>query len=415
MGGVRGTEGKRCMVNISLLGSTGSVGTQALQVMEGLNRQGSFPVTVKVLGAGRNVALLEQQVRKWRPEAVAVFEESAAKDFRARTRDLSVPCLSGISGLCEAAAWASADLTFNAVMGMVGLAPTLAAIDAKKRIALSNKETLAAGGQLVMQAAKARGVSIIPVDSEHSAVFQCLMGLDPAEEGQGEAATLNARRKDLKKLILTASGGPFFGKTRKALAHVTLEQALKHPNWSMGAKITVDSATMMNKGLEVIEAAWLFDLSPGEIDVVVHRESIVHSMVMFQDNGVLAQMGQPDMAVPIQYSLTYPRRFPSPAKMLDLTALYSLRFEAPDPQAFPSLPLCLEALERGGLSTAAVNGANEAAVALFLAGKIPFLRIPELVEAAMHRQKPAPADSLSAVLAADQEARDFVMAHGSVR
>ncbi len=377
------------MIKLSLLGSTGSIGTQALQVVENLRAQGE-QVEVPVLAARSSVKLLEEQARKFHPQAVAVYEEAAALSLRESLRDTGIPVLAGLDGLCQAASWESADVVLNAVVGMVGLQPTLAAIRAGKTLALANKETLVAGGALVMEEAKKHGVSILPVDSEHSAIFQCLQG------SPGEAA--------LEKLILTASGGPFFGRTKAELAHVTREQALRHPNWDMGAKITIDSATMMNKGLEVIEASWLFGVPEDRIDVVVHRESIVHSMIQYRDHGVIAQLGVPDMALPIQYALTYPRRLPSPAGELKLWELSRLTFHQPDGEAFPCLELCREALRRGGLVPAAANGANEQAVALFLEGRIGFLDIPRLVESAMDRQA-AGEVTLENVLAADREAR----------
>ena len=384
------------MKTISLLGSTGSIGTQALDVVRGLRRLGE-PVRVAALAAGSNVRLLEEQAREFRPAAVAVFDPAAAKDLRDRTRDLDLTVLAGEEGVRQAAAWAEADLTLNAVVGLAGLGPTLAAIEAGKDVALANKETLVAGGALVMEAARRQGVSLLPVDSEHSAIFQCLRG----SPGRGS----------VKKLILTASGGPFFGKTRKELAAVTPEQALRHPNWSMGAKVTVDSATLMNKGLEVMEARWLFDVPAQRIQVVVHRESVIHSMVEFVDHSVIAQLGTPDMRLPIQYALTYPRRLPSPAAELDLLAGGGLTFAPPDRETFQCLGVCLAALERGGLVPAAVNGANERAVELFLRGELPFLGIGEAVAAAADRQPAAPADSLEAILAADREARRFVEAY----
>lgn len=380
------------MKKISLLGSTGSIGTQALQVVQNLREQGE-KWEVAALAARSSVNRLEEQARKFHPEVVAVFDEGAALSLRQSLRDTDIQVLSGMEGLCEAAAWPGADLTLNAVVGMVGLQPTLAALQAGKALALANKETLVAGGAIVMEAARKRNLPILPVDSEHSAIFQCLQGCP--------------ERGALKKLVLTASGGPFFGRSRQELAGVTREQALRHPNWDMGAKITIDSATMMNKGLEVMEASWLFDLPEHRIEVVVHRESVIHSMVEYQDNAVVAQLGVPDMAVPIQYALTYPRRMPSPAGELDLCALGKLTFYPPDREAFPCLELCREALRRGGLVPAAANGANEQAVALFLEGKIGFLDIPRLVEAAMARQAPGIV-TLEAVLEADQEARAFV-------
>ena len=380
------------MKKLSLLGSTGSIGTQALQVVQNLREQGE-KWEVAALAARSSVNRLEEQARKFHPEVVAVFDEGAALSLRQSLRDTDIQVLSGMEGLCEAAAWPGADLTLNAVVGMVGLQPTLAALQAGKALALANKETLVAGGAIVMEAARKRNLPILPVDSEHSAIFQCLQGCP--------------ERGALKKLVLTASGGPFFGRSRQELAGVTREQALRHPNWDMGAKITIDSATMMNKGLEVMEASWLFDLPEHRIEVVVHRESVIHSMVEYQDNAAVAQLGVPDMAVPIQYALAYPRRMPSPAGELDLCALGKLTFYPPDREAFPCLELCREALRRGGLVPAVANGANEQAVALFLEGKIGFLDIPRLVEAAMARQAPGIV-TLEAVLEADKEARAFV-------
>ncbi|MFR8067384.1 MAG: 1-deoxy-D-xylulose-5-phosphate reductoisomerase [Acutalibacter sp.] len=380
------------MKKLSLLGSTGSIGTQALQVVQNLREQGE-KWEVAALAARSSVNRLEEQARKFHPEVVAVFDEGAALSLRQSLRDTDIQVLSGMEGLCEAAAWPGADLTLNAVVGMVGLQPTLAALQAGKALALANKETLVAGGAIVMEAARKRNLPILPVDSEHSAIFQCLQGCP--------------ERGALKKLVLTASGGPFFGRSRQELAGVTREQALRHPNWDMGAKITIDSATMMNKGLEVMEASWLFDMPEHRIEVVVHRESVIHSMVEYQDNAAVAQLGVPDMAVPIQYALTYPRRMPSPAGELDLCALGKLTFYPPDREAFPCLELCREALRRSGLVPAAANGANEQAVALFLEGKIGFLDIPRLVEAAMDRQDPGVV-TLEAVLEADREARAFV-------
>ena len=382
-------------MKLALLGSTGSIGIQTLHVVRELARGGDFPVSVAVLAARSSVKLLEEQVREFRPQAVAVFDPAAAKDFRARTRDLDLTVLEGMEGLCQAAAWEGVDVTLNSVVGMVGLRPTLAAIAAKKTVALANKETLVAGGRIVMEAARQNKVSILPVDSEHSAIFQCLQGCP--EKGA------------LKKLILTASGGPFFGKTKEELRRITPAQALRHPNWDMGAKITIDSATLMNKGLEVIEASWLFGMGPEDIDVVIHRESIVHSLIQYQDNSVIAQLGLPDMCIPIQYALTYPARYPSPVGELDLAAVGNLTFAKPDLDTFPCLQVCIDALKRGGLAPAAANGANEQAVSLFLQEKIGFLDIPRLVEAAVARQPAAAGDTLESVLEADQAARRFVL------
>lgn len=382
------------MKKLSLLGSTGSIGTQTLQVVRNLQAQGE-EIQVVALAARSSVALLEEQAREFHPQVVAVFDEKAALSLRESLADTEIQVLSGMEGLCQAAAWETVDTTLNSVVGMVGLQPTLAAVRSKKTLALANKETLVAGGAMVMEEVRRNGVDLLPVDSEHSAIFQCLQGC-PGKDA-------------LKKLILTASGGPFFGKTRKELEGVTREQALRHPNWDMGAKITIDSATMMNKGLEVIEASWLFGVPEDKIDVVVHRESIIHSMIQYQDNAVMAQLGLPDMAVPIQYALTYPRRMPSPAGELNLWELQKLTFYPPDGEAFPCLELCREALRRGGLVPAAANGANEQAVALFLQGKIGFLEIPKLVEAAMDRQIPGEV-TLEAILEADREARAYVEA-----
>ena len=337
--------------------------------------------------------LLEQQAREFFPEAVAVYDLAAAADLRIRLRDMDVKVLEGIDGLCEAAAWEGVDITLNSVVGMVGLRPTLAAIKARKTLALANKETLVAGGALVMEAAKQNSVDILPVDSEHSAIFQCLQGNNKGE---------------LRRILLTASGGPFFGRTREELENVTPEQALAHPNWSMGAKVTIDSATMMNKGLEVMEARWLFDVLPDKIQVAVHRESIVHSMVEYDDRSVIAQLGVPDMCLPIQYALTYPERLPSPVGELDLFAVQSLSFYPPDLNAFPCLDIAIRALKRGGLAPAAVNGANEEAVGAFLQGRLGFMQIPELCARAMERQPDQPANSVEDVLEADIAAREFV-------
>ncbi|WP_200814920.1 1-deoxy-D-xylulose-5-phosphate reductoisomerase [Scatolibacter rhodanostii] len=389
------------MNNLSLLGSTGSIGTQTLEVVRHLNRLGEVPVTIKTLAAHSDIGQLEEQIREFKPEAAAVFDEEAAKNLRVRVRDLDVKILSGIEGICEAAAWHSADITLNSVVGMVGLRPTMAAIQAGKTLALANKETLVAGGSLVMEAAKANKVQILPVDSEHSAVFQCLQGCN--------------EKSELKKIILTASGGPFFGKSIDELKQVTPSMALKHPNWDMGAKITIDSATMMNKGLEVIEAKWLFDMPPEAIEVVVHRESMIHSLIAYNDNAVIAQLGLPNMQIPIQYALTYPKRLPSPCPEMHLWEIGTFSFAKPDYDTFRCLALCLEAIKIGGTAPAVANAANEVAVDLFLKEKIGFLDIPELVEAALNSHKAISASSLETVYEADESAREFVrqtVAHG---
>lgn len=342
---------------VTILGSTGSIGVQALEVIAALGWQ------VTGLAAHSSVDSMEQQIRQYRPGMAAMYDPQAAADLRVRVADLPVTILSGPEGVNQLAA-ADCDMVLNAVVGMVGLVPTLTAIEAGHSVALANKETLVAGGKLVMEAVKRHQVNLLPVDSEHSAIFQCLQGMPPS--------------RPIKRLILTASGGPFFGKSAEQLQQVTKEQALRHPNWDMGAKITVDSATIFNKGLELIEARWLFDLPPQQIEVVVHRESVVHSLVEFADHSVLAQMGVPDMRIPIQYALTWPERLPSPAPRLQLTDYATLRFATPDDQTFPAISICRQALVKGGLYPAAVNAANEQAVALFLQDKIRFADIVPL-------------------------------------
>ncbi len=375
--------------NISILGSTGSIGTQALDVADNLG------LKVTAITANTNIDILEEQVRKYEPALAVVFDESKYSRFKLNIADTDTEVLCGMEGLIQAATIDKADLILNSVVGMVGLLPTIAAAEAKKNIALANKETLVAGGSLVMKAVKDNGVNLYPVDSEHSAVFQCLQGCP--------------EKKALKRLILTASGGPFFGKSAEELKNVTVEQALNHPNWEMGAKITIDSATMMNKGLEIIEASWLFDLPEDKIDVVVHRESVIHSMIEYVDNSVIAQLGVPDMRIPIQYAITYPRRYPSPVKQLSLTDYGKLTFFEPDYDAFKCLRACKLAIDRGGLCAAAANGANEVANKLFREGKISFLDIGDLVMDAMLRQDNVQADCVEDVLKADKSARDYVL------
>ena len=376
--------------SLVLLGSTGSIGVQALEVAQGAGYR------VAALAAGSRVEPFEEQIRRYRPAAAAMFDEKAAADLKVRVRDLPVRVTAGMEGLCELAALPEADMVLNAVVGMVGLLPTLAAVRAWHDVALANKETLVAGGALVMDAVARRGVKLLPVDSEHSAIFQCLQGRPP-------------RERALKRLILTASGGPFFGKSAAELERVTVQDALRHPNWSMGAKITIDSATMMNKGLELIEARWLFDVDPKDIDIVVHRESVVHSLIEYTDHSVIAQLGVPDMRIPIQYALTWPERLPSPVPRLDLAAYQKLTFFAPDYETFPCMTYCREAITRGGLYPAAVNAANEEAVALFLAGRIGFAAIPRLVASALDLTLPA-GDTAEAVLEADRHVREIVRA-----
>lgn len=377
------------MKGIALLGSTGSIGTQSLDVC----RMHGYRVVC--LTANRRVDLMEAQIREFRPDLVSMMDPVAADDLRTRVADTGTKVLSGMDGLIECATYSGADTVLNAVVGMVGLQPTLAAIQTKKTLALANKETLVAGGHLVTNTAKAYGVDILPVDSEHSAIFQCLQG--SPEKGA------------VKKLILTASGGPFFGKTLAELENVTAADALKHPNWDMGAKITIDSATMMNKGLEFIEAKWLFDMPIDAIDIVVHRESVVHSAIAYQDNSVIAQLGVPDMRIPIQYALTYPQRLPSPVQELSLVDYGKLTFYAPDYDTFRCINVCKDAIAAGGLRPAAANCANEESVRLFLNGKIKFTDIAVLNRAAMEACPQVADYTLDDVLQADRAARDYVI------
>jgi 1-deoxy-D-xylulose-5-phosphate reductoisomerase len=373
---------------ISILGSTGSIGTQTLEVAAALGMR------VAALAANRKILLLEAQARRFRPELIAVTEHQAASDLKVRLKDLAVRIVPGEEGLLEAAALSAADTVVTAVVGIAGLRPTLAAIEAGKRIALANKETLVCAGPLVMTRAREKGAVIVPVDSGHSAIFQCLQG--------------NRDRGEVENLILTASGGPFFGFSRKELDAVTPGQALRHPNWSMGAKVTVDSATLMNKGLECIEAMALYHMPPEKIRVGIHRESIVHSLVEYSDHAVLAQLGAPDMRLPIQYALTWPGRVPGPAARLDLLSCPPLTFARPDTEAFPCLPLALDAAKTGGTATAVLNGANEAAVELFFKGKIGFYDIPRLVEKALSTVPVQRNPSLGDIFAADKAARRVV-------
>ena len=375
--------------NISLLGSTGSIGTQSLDVarMQGYN--------IKCLTANSNVAVIENQVREFKPDMVCMMQDSAAKELKAKIADTPTKVVSGMDGLIECATYDSADTVLNSVVGMVGLQPTLEAIKAKKTIALANKETLVAGGHLVTNLAKQEGVSILPVDSEHSAIFQAMQG--------------SPRKEAVKKIILTASGGPFFGKTLAELENVKPADALKHPNWNMGAKITIDSATMMNKGLEFIEAKWLFDMPNDDIEIVVHRESVVHSAIVYRDNSVIAQLGVPDMRIPIQYALTYPERVPSPVDELSLTDYGKLTFFEPDYDTFKCINVCTDAINLGGLHPAAANGANEESVKLFLNGKIKFTDIAYLNNKAMKNAPEISDFTLQDVLDADRAARDFVL------
>ncbi len=373
---------------LTILGSTGSIGTQALDVVDKRGYE------VVALTASSNVSEIEKQIRRYKPRFAAMADEKAAAMLKLAVADTDTRVLSGMEGVCECACLDEADTVLNSVVGIAGLRPTLCAVEQGKNIALANKETLVAGGELVMGKAKAKGVAILPVDSEHSAIFQCLQGMNKKEE--------------LKSIILTASGGPFFGKTREELRDVTVAQALRHPNWSMGAKITVDSATMMNKGLELIEAVWLFGIEPSKIDIVVHRESIIHSLIEYNDNSVIAQLGVPDMRIPIQYALTYPERFESPVKKLNLWDYTNLTFYKPDYDTFRCINLCREAITRGGLYPCIANGANEMANELFRQGKIGFLEIADLVSYAMEHAENTAGGSLEAILEADKAARRLV-------
>ena len=370
---------------IALLGSTGSIGRQTLEVARELG------LTVAALTAHTNIDLLEQQARQFRPRLAAVYDPDAARVLRERLSDTGIQVLAGEEGLLTAATAEEADTLVTAVMGSVGLAPTLAAIRQGKRIALANKETLVCAGELVMAAAAEYGAEIIPVDSEHSAVFQCLQGCRD--------------RGEVRRILLTCSGGPFYGKTHDELEHMTAADALHHPNWHMGAKITVDSATLMNKGLEVIEAMRLYALPVEQVQPVIHRQSIVHSLVEFRDGAVLAQLGTPDMKLPIRYAMTYPYRAASPDAPLDLLQCGSLTFAAPDEDAFPCLHLARQCGKTGGTSCAILNGANEAAVALFLRGEISFNDIHRCVERALSRVAVKYQPSLADILEADRAAR----------
>ena len=373
---------------ITILGSTGSIGRQSLEVISACGME------AVALTANSSVKLLEEQARRYRPELAVLMDERAAGDLRVKLADTNVRVLGGMEGILEAASLSSADTVITAVVGMIGLRPTLAAIREGKRIALANKETLVCAGQLVLEEARDYGAQIIPVDSEHSALFQCLEG--------------NRDRGEVKRLILTCSGGPFYGKKRAELQGMTRKDALQHPNWSMGAKITVDSATLMNKGLEFIEAMHLYRMPPEKISVLIHRESIIHSLVEYCDNAMIAQLGAPDMRLPIQYALTWPKRTPGPAVPLDLWNCGSMTFGTPDTDTFRCLKLAMEAAETGGTARAILNGANEEAVSQFLAGKIGFLEIAEKVALAMERVPVVREPGLDDVLEADRAAREAI-------
>lgn len=375
------------MRKISILGSTGSIGTQTLEVVEILEN-----IKVMAITGNSNVKLLEEQARKFQPELIAVMDEKNAEILKEKLSDLNIRVVSGMNGLVEAATYEGVDTVVTSVVGNVGLKPTFEAIRAGKNIALANKETLVSAGQLVMDLAKKHNINIYPVDSEHSAIFQSLQG----NEGN-----------KIERILLTASGGPFRGKKREELLHVTAADALKHPNWSMGNKITIDSATLMNKGLEVMEAKWLFGVDVDQIEVLVHPQSIVHSAVEYEDGAIVAQLGEPDMRVPIQYALTYPKRIKNPFPRVDFTQRNNLTFDKPDMETFKCLSLAYRALKTGGTLPAVLNGANEVAVARFLKGEIGFLDIPELIEQTMDAYTVKYEYTLEDLLEADAWAKDY--------
>jgi 1-deoxy-D-xylulose-5-phosphate reductoisomerase len=376
------------MRKIAILGSTGSIGTQTLEV---IRVHQDFQVTA--LSAGNNIRLLEEQIREFHPALVSVREEKAAKQLRTAVADLDVKVVSGSEGLIDVATEPQADILVTAVVGMVGILPTIAAIKAGKDIALANKETLVTAGHIIMPLAEEHKVSILPVDSEHSAIFQSLQG----NEGN-----------EVERILLTASGGPFRGRSLEQLADVTASDALKHPNWSMGRKITIDSATLVNKGLEVMEAKWLFGVSEEQIEIVVHPQSVIHSAVQYRDGAVMAQLGTPDMKIPIQYALYYPNRPYLPGRRLDLFALGQLTFERPDTDTFHGLKLARRALKAGGNVPAVFNAANECAVALFLNGEIRFLEIPEIIDFSMGEIPFCPNPDVSQILAAQAQTEELI-------
>ena len=376
------------MKKIGILGSTGSIGTQTLDIV-----RKEKDLEVVSLAAGSNVALLESQIREFKPRTAALWDEAAAADLRERVRDMPVRVVSGMEGLIEVSTEADMEILVTGIVGMIGIRPTIAAIEAGKNIALANKETLVTAGHIIMPLTKERGVSILPVDSEHSAIFQSMHG---------------ERRERVEKILLTASGGPFRGKTREELADMTVEDALKHPNWSMGKKVTIDSASLCNKGLEVMEAKWLFDVALSQIEVVVHPQSILHSAVQYADGGIMGQMGVPDMKLPIQYALFYPDRRPMDTGRVDLCKLGSLTFERPDTETFRGLALAYRAAERGGSLPTVFNAANEKAVALFLEKRIRFLQIPELIEAAMEAHHVVEDPTVEEILSAETETYEYI-------
>lgn len=377
------------MKKIIVLGSTGSIGTQTLQIA----REQKDEIEIVALAAGKNVAKMEEQIREFHPIYAVMWSEEAARELALKVGDLPVTVLCGMEGLLEIVNLEAADTVVTAMVGMIGLRPTIAAMEAGKTIALANKETLVTAGHLIMPLAKKCKVPILPVDSEHSAIFQSLNG-EP--------------KKSVSQILLTASGGPFRGRKREELLNIQVEDALKHPNWSMGKKITIDSATMVNKGLEVMEAGWLFDVAPEQIKVVVHPQSVIHSMVEYADGAVIAQLGVPDMKLPIQYALFYPERLPRYDEKLDFYKLAQLTFEEPDLETFTGLKLAYEAFRQGGSMPTVYNAANEKAVSLFLNKKIKFLEIPEIIGEAMSRHKKIKNPSLEEILATEAECYEFI-------
>ena len=376
------------MKKIAILGSTGSIGTQTLEVV-----RENGDIEVLALAAGSNITLLEAQIREFGPKLAAVWSEEKARELKSRIRDLDVRVVSGMDGLLEAAAMPEAEILVTAIVGMIGIRPTIEAIKAGKDIALANKETLVTAGHIIMPLAKERGVSILPVDSEHSAIFQSLQG---------------GQQKALHKILLTASGGPFRGKTRAELEEIQVEDALKHPNWEMGKKITIDSSTMVNKGLEVIEAKWLFGVSVDQVEVVVQPQSIIHSMVEYADGAIIAELGTPDMKLPIQYALYYPERRYLPGKRLDFSLLSQITFEKPDLETFYGLKLAFEAGRKGGPLPTVLNAANEAAVAMFLERKIKYLQIPEMIRCCMERHHNIADPTVEQILETEQETYAYI-------
>jgi len=376
------------MKNIAILGSTGSIGTQTLEVVTNQPE-----LRVVALAAGNSVDKMEEQIRLFRPLIAGMWSEEAAKDLQGRVADLPVKIVSGMDGLLEIAQMKESQILVTAIVGMIGIRPTIAAIKAGKDIALANKETLVTAGHIIMPLAREYGVSILPVDSEHSAIFQSL---------NGEPKTR------ISKILLTASGGPFRGRNREQLQNIQVEDALRHPNWAMGQKITIDSSTLVNKGLEVMEAKWLFDVDLDQIQVVVHPQSVIHSMVEYVDGAIIAQLGTPDMKLPIQYALFYPDRRPMPGKKLDFFALGQMTFEKPDPETFTGLKLAYRAARTGGSMPTAFNAANEKLVGLFLERKIAYLQIPELIEASMEQHKTIDNPSVEEILQTESEIYEFI-------